>query len=143
MSGLNDRDAAALTYLAMRIRAETYGAGAWDEPGTASMIAKLRGRSLALTTEHIIRNAADLKAKTPGVLLGAYTPSAPPADTSRRHPRPEEACKTCGGWDGHCPCRATEGREVDDDLPSPDLPPVTDANPRLAERLRARTQETA
>ena len=131
MSGLNDRDATALVYLAMRVRAETYGAGPWDEHGTAAVVAKLKGRSLALTAEHVTRHATDPKAKTPGVLLGAYTPSAPPADTSRRYPRPDEACPTCGGWRGNCACKATEGRAIENDDPPDLLPP----DPTLAARL--------
>jgi hypothetical protein len=109
MSGINDQDARALTYLAMRVRAETYGAGPWDEHGTAATIANLKGRSLAMTTEHIIRHASDPKAKTPGVLLGAFTPSKA-AEVDRRHvaPKRDEACDLCGGWKNACPCSRVE-----------------------------------
>lgn len=100
----NDRDVQALTYLALRVRAETHGAGPWDEHGTAANIAKLKGRNLALTAESIVRHAADPKAKSPGVLLGAYTPAALPADTGKRgNPKAGQDCpRHPGYWADTC-----------------------------------------
>lgn len=102
MSGLNDQDARALTYLAMRIRQETYGAGPWDEDGTYANIRKLTGRSLALTAESIISHAADVNARTPGVLAGPFKGTKPSEREPEkfRPPKADEACAICGGW---CP----------------------------------------
>jgi hypothetical protein len=104
MSGLTDQDARALTYLALRIRTETYGAGPWDEAGTYANIAKLVGRSLALTSESIVRHAADKGARTPGVLLGAYTPAPlEHEDHARGNPKPGEDCpRHAGQWPDFC-----------------------------------------
>lgn len=97
------RDVPSLTHLAMRIRQETRGAGPWDEPGTAKIIAELVGRNLHITTEHIIRNAADPKAKNPGVLRGGYTPPPPPGEKVRPLRR-EDQCARCGGPKANCHC---------------------------------------
>lgn len=127
---VEDRDVAALTHLAMRIRQETYGAGPWDQPGTAKIIAELKGRNLLITTEHIIRNAADPKAKSPGVLRGAYTPPPPAAETVRRGVLRAEQCTRCGGRLPDCAC--TRERLVGD---VPDEIPEHPMSPKLAAKL--------
>lgn len=112
MTGLNDQDARALTYLALRIRTETHGAGPWDEHGTAANIAKLHGRSLAMTAEDIIRHAADAKARTPGVLLGSFKPKPVSQESTKRgNPKPGQDCGSHPGfWADTCstsgPCAA-------------------------------------
>lgn len=118
MSGLDERDASALHYLATRIRQETSGAGPWDAPGLASVLGKLKGRSLAMTAEHIIRHASDPKAKSPGVLLGSFTPAAVTVPTSTV-PKREEACRRCGGFKGACPCSRVESFGDDTDPVTP------------------------
>lgn len=76
MSGLNDQDARALTYLARRIRQETTGAAEWDEAGIYAKVTELRGQSLAQAIERVTRHAADIEARTPGAILRPFTPAA-------------------------------------------------------------------
>jgi hypothetical protein len=126
---LDDRDTGWLTFAALRIRQETRGAGPWDEHGTASIIGRLKGRNLLITIEHVIRHAADPKAKTPGVLLGAYTPPAPVAETTiRRGLRRDEQCERCGGRKGDCGCtREHLAADYTDELPEHPRNPNIDA----------------
>lgn len=114
MTGLNDQDARALTYLALRLRAETYGAGAWDEHGTFANIAKLAGQNLATAVERVVCHASDVKAKTPGVIAGPHVPSKPSEREPERFrpPKADEACRVCGGW---CPGPCVRDRFVADD----------------------------
>jgi hypothetical protein len=140
MTGLNDRDAQALTYLALRIRAETHGAGAWDKHGTAAKIAQLKGRSLAMTAQDIIGHAADAKARTPGVLLGAFKPKPveAPESTKRGNPKPGQDCpRHPGYWADTCdtagPCAAPKPY---DDAPPP--PPSWDPGNATAGAKAAR-----
>jgi hypothetical protein len=80
----NDRDVQALTYLAARIRTETYGACDWDHAGINAVISRFKGHDLAVTIERVTRHAADPEARTPGAMERSFTPAAPVP--SRRHP---------------------------------------------------------
>jgi hypothetical protein len=140
MSGINEQDARALTYLAMRIRQETYGAGPWDEHGTFTNIRKLTGRSLALTAESIISHAADPAAKTPGVLAGPFRGTKPSEREPEkfRPPKADEACPVCGGWcpPGDC----VRDRFVADDeerTPRVDRPASTEVRAEAIKTARA------
>jgi hypothetical protein len=108
---LTDRDAQALTYLAMRLRQETHGAGPWDEHGTHAVVAKLVGRNLAVSVEQVTRHAADPEAKTPGAIMRPFTPAAPTEHRDRPLPpkrgqdcphHPGQHATNCGG------CRADQ-----------------------------------
>lgn len=91
---LTKRDAQALTYLARRIREDTYGAADWDDAGTFAIIAELTGQSLAASIERVVRHAADPNARTPGAIRRAFTPElARPTPTP---PHRHEQCHTCG-----------------------------------------------
>jgi hypothetical protein len=78
MTGVNEQDVRALTYLAARIRSETHGAGRWDEAGIAAKVAELKGQGLAQAVERVARHAADRDAKTPGAILRPFLPDAQP-----------------------------------------------------------------
>lgn len=100
---MNDQDARALTYLAGRIRQDTYGANTWDEPGIFAVISELAGQSLALTIERVARHAADPGAKTPGAIRRPFIPDAqgserPPLDVAPVGSR----CTTCGEIETRC-----------------------------------------
>ena len=99
---LTDQDARALTYLATRLRAETPGAGKWDDAGTYAVIAGLVGQSLAVTIERVVRHAADKDAKTPGAIRRPFVPAAPESGT--RYPAKDgDSCPSHPGeWAHNC-----------------------------------------
>ena len=108
MSGANERDLRALAYLATRLRAETMGAGRWDDNGIWPILKKLEGQNLAVVIERVARHAADPEAKTPGAILRPFVPQAV---VESRHPHPlragdPEECRTHAGQHrDHCgPC---------------------------------------
>lgn len=121
MSGLNDQDARALTYLARRLRDETHGCRQWDEAGVFAKLAELKGQNLALTIERVLCHATDPEAKTPGSINRPFLPPKPserPKD--RAHPpRKAEECRShpghyatnCGG------CRADKLAMPDENEP--------------------------
>lgn len=86
-----DQDARALTYLAKRLREETYGANTWDEAGIHAVIAKLIGRNLPTLVEQVTRHASDPEAKTPGAINRPFLPEAPKAGANYP-PKKHEAC---------------------------------------------------
>lgn len=93
---IDDQELRAIQFLAERIRKNTPGAGLWDSAGFAANLRKLAGRNLHMTVEHVIRHAADPNAKTPGVLLGAYTPEAPSSAGKPHPPKAKDQCRRCG-----------------------------------------------
>lgn len=92
-----EQDARALTYLARRIRQETYGAREWDEAGIWAEIKTLIGQNLPLTIERVTRHAADPDAKTPGAIRRPFVPEAP----TRERPRPPKRHEECPTHPGH------------------------------------------
>lgn len=101
---LTDQDARALTYLAGRLRAETPGAGRWDDAGTHSVIAGLIGQNLAVTIERVVRHAADKDAKTPGAINRPFVPEG--ATPAARYPaKADDSCASHPGEWAHT-CRA-------------------------------------
>lgn len=131
MSGLNEQDARALTYLAGRIRQETYGAGPWDDDGTMANLRKLLGRNLAIVAEQVVCHASDAGARTPGVLAGPHLAKKPSErDPERFHPpRSEDACPTCGGY---CPSgKCLRDADGPDDEPPAERLPMADALARM------------
>lgn len=101
---LDDQELRAVQFLGERVRKATPGCGVWDEPGFTANLVKLRHWNLHLLIEHVIRHSADPKAKTPGVLLGAYTPTAPAVEMAHQPLRREEQCARCNGPKGRCHC---------------------------------------
>jgi hypothetical protein len=94
MTGVNEQDVRALTYLAARIRSETHGAGRWDEAGIAAKISELKGQGLAQVVERVARHASDRDAKTPGAILRPFLPDAP-VSSSRVPFDPALFCDIC------------------------------------------------
>lgn len=132
---LDDQELRALAFLALRVRKATFGCGPWDEAGLMANLRKVANRNLHMTIEHVLRHAADPNAKSPGVLAGSYTPPAPKAERFRPL-KASEQCRRCGGQRGACGCQledlAVDAHEPDE---TPDLPPLDQVNPRLAQRL--------
>ena len=117
MSGLTDQDARALTYLAGRLRAETPGAGRWDDAGTYAVIAGLVGQNLAVTIERVVRHAADKDAKTPGAIKRPFVPAAPESGT--RYPaKADDSCPLHAGEWAHS-CRSCAADRLAGDAPAP------------------------
>lgn len=102
---IDDQELRAIQFLAERVRKATNGAAPWDSAGLAANLRKLATRNLHMTIEHVLRHAADPDAKTPGVLLGAYTPAAPTSGGRPQPPRKHEQCTRCGGMLPDCACR--------------------------------------
>lgn len=135
--GVNERDLQAIAYLVARLRAETYGANTWDEAGIHAKLKPMVGRNLATTLEQVLRHAGDATAKTPGAIHRNFTPP-PSVPTRRGNPKPGEDCpEHAGQWPDNCAGCKTK-RYGDDDPASPDLPPLAEVNPRLAQRIAAR-----
>lgn len=117
---IDDRELAAIAFLAMRVRKTTHGAGPWDELGLVANLRKLQDRNLHMTIEHVLRHAADPKAKNPGVLLGAFTPEAPKPGPARAPKKAEECPKHPGSFKGVCSgCRADAIAGSDSPRPVP------------------------
>jgi hypothetical protein len=115
---IDDRELQAIAFLALRVRRATNGAGAWDEPGLIANLRKIQNRNLHMTIEHVLRHAADPSAKTPGVILGSFTPDAPKPGPARPPKKAEECPKHPGSFKGTCSgCRA-------DELAGDDSPPL-------------------
>ena len=97
-----EQDARALTFIACRIRAETFGAREWDEPGTFAEIKKFIGHNLPLTVERVTRHASDPHAQRPSAMQRPFVPDAPKGQ-SAFPPKREEACELHGGHKDRCP----------------------------------------
>lgn len=124
MSTIDDQALRALCFLALRVRRDTHGAGPWDEAGLMANLRKIANRNLHLTIEHVLRHAADPNAKSPGVILGSYTPAAPdPKAQPFTPPKRHEACAACGRHHDHCLC--PDGPTSLDQQPTP-APPTSE-----------------
>lgn len=138
--GVTERDLTAIVYLAGRLRAETHGANTWDEAGIVAKVRELLGQNLEITLERVFRHAADPEAKTPGAIHRGFLPPAaserPSAKRGNPH-RDEECPRHPGQWPDNCASCNTEGFDPQA-ATSPDVPPVADVNPGLAQRLAAR-----
>lgn len=132
MTGLTDRDAQALTYLACRIRKEVPGARKWDEAGTHAEIVKMLGQNLPIVVERVTRHAGDVDAKTPGAIRRPFIPAAAVAGPPSP-PRPHEACRDCGRHFDSCLCDGGPKTRKPEQIPDPT--PIVD-------RLRAVIAET-
>lgn len=115
---IDDQELRAIAFLALRVRRATPGAGPWDEDGLITNLRKIANRNLHLTIEHVLRHAADSAAKSPGVLVGRFTPEAP--KTERAHPpKRNEQCPRCGGRLPDCACTLEDRAvEYDDEPPA-------------------------
>lgn len=102
---IDDQELRAIQFLAERVRKATSGAAPWDSAGLVANLRKLTDRNLHMTIEHVMRHAADPKAKNPGVLAGSYTPPAPTSTGIPRPPKRAKQCSRCGGRKGDCACR--------------------------------------
>ncbi len=137
----DDQELRAIAFLAMRVRRSTYGAGPWDEAGLMTNLRKIADRNLHMTVEHVLRHAADPKAKSPGVIVGHWTPEAPKDEPKRVGPpkrdqecphHPGQYADNCGG------CQADQ--RADDEHASPPRPrePVDPTAPAAAIRAALR-----
>lgn len=116
-----DQDARALTYLARRLRDDTYGCGKWDENGTYAEVSKLVGQNLAVTIERVVAHACDPAAKTPGAIRRPFVPThdhqTRPRDVAELHSRcqvcsnPEDVCRRL--WADDHEFRRWEPKTVD------------------------------
>lgn len=129
-------DVATLTYLARRLRKETYGCAQWDEAGTYSVIRGFVGHGYAETLHLVVGHSMDPKAQTPGAMKRPFVPKRD--DGGLRQPaKAGEDCKRHKGeYVGSCRLCAVEQLEHPQD-------PVLDdddrtAGQRLRDELRAR-----
>lgn len=139
----NDRDLAALTYLAGRLRSETYGCGAWDQRGLEVKVAEFKGMQLAVVVEQILRHATDPEAKTPGALHRKFSPPTPSekAPTKRGNPHRDQECSHHPGqWPDNCAGCKTESIAAYYDEPDQDRPTSADASLARALLAQARAQ---
>lgn len=73
---VNDRDVSAFAHLAVRLRQDTQGCGAWDLHGTTTVFAQhLKGKHLATAMELVLAHAQDPEAKTPAAVTRPFTPT--------------------------------------------------------------------
>lgn len=139
---VDDQELRAIQFLGERIRKATHGCGVWDEPGFTANLNKLRHWNLHLLAEHVIRHAADPKAKTPGVLLGSFTPSAPTGGSRPAPLKAAEQCKRCGGRKGTCACTREHLAASDDETAA--LEPLSpEESKRLIEQAFGRAPAPA
>lgn len=134
-----ERDIQALTYLAMRLRAETPGARTWDEPGTATVFAAMKGHNLAISVERVLKHATDPEARTPGAINRTFTPKRD------QHPRgafPPKSGEECADHVGQLPppyCAVHANDDVRAWYDTDDDPePLAVPNPAAAIRARLR-----
>jgi hypothetical protein len=111
--GVTNRDLAALTYLAGRLREETYGCGAWDQRGLEVKVAEFKNQNLAIVVEQILRHATDLEAKTPGALHRKFSPPMPSEREPMKRGNPKvgdegECRQHPGQWADNCGGCATK-----------------------------------
>lgn len=134
---MTQRDAQALTYIAMRLREDIKGASKWDEHGTYSVVAKFIGQNLATSVEQVTRHAADVEAKTPGAITRPFLPAAPERDSRARPPKRTEECKKHPGqWATNCGgCNADRLAATYDDEEHDVTEPMTKAAALAAARV--------
>jgi hypothetical protein len=125
--GTTDRDLAALTYLAGRLRVETYGCGPWDQRGLEVKVAEFKNQNLTIVVEQILRHATDPEAKTPGALHRKFSPPMPSEREPRKRGNPragdEGECSVhLGQWADNCAGCRTNSLVGDDDDTAPPSP---------------------
>lgn len=132
-----EQDLRALAYLAQRLRAETHGAGKWDEAGLWPVLKRLEGHNLALTIERVTRHAADPQARTPAAIERPFVPEAPTSSGHRYPAKPDDECRIhVGEWAETCRMCAADRLAGDETPPRRQPPAATDAATHVA-RLRA------
>lgn len=141
--GVTDQDVPTLVALAKRLRQETYGCGEWQEPGIVATVRDMVGWNYATAVEQILRRAADPEARTPKAMLHRMTSAALPSEKPK-YAGPLKAVDECPLHIGqprppHCATCATDAVDAYSDHEPPDLPPLTEVNPRLAQRIKALT----
>lgn len=99
---IDEQELRALAFLALRVRKATHGCAPWDEPGLMANLRKIQNRNLHMTIEHVLRHAADPNAKSPGVIVGSFTPEAPKAARFTPPKRHEECKIHAGQWANAC-----------------------------------------
>lgn len=130
-------DAQTLTYLAIRLRQETYGCGPWDHAGTFSVIRELIGQNYAETLHRIVGHAMDPEARTPGAIKRPFVPKRQDEPGRRMPAKPAEECRLhVGEYVGSCRACAVQHIDAPTDpiLDDPDR----SAGRQLREQLRAR-----
>lgn len=129
-------DAKVFTYLARRLRKETYGCAEWDEAGTYAVIREFVGHTYSETLHLVVGHAMDPAARTPGAMRRPFVPKRD--DGGRRQPaKAGEDCKRhAGEYVGSCRACAVEQYDAPTD------PVLADddrsAGQRLRDELRAR-----
>jgi hypothetical protein len=91
-------DAQAIVQLVRTVRAQTPGAGPWDEAGILAALRKVAHMSLTEVIGAAIRAAADPTFSTPGGIGNTETSAwRPPAPSPIRRPplKPAERCRVC------------------------------------------------
>ena len=117
------RDAQALTYLATRIREETYSAGTWDQTGTYAVIAELVGQNLSETIRRVVGHASDPEARTPGAIKRPFVPKSPPNAGARYPAGATEECRLHRGeWASSCRACAADQLAADPEAVTPERP---------------------
>jgi hypothetical protein len=94
-----------LTAIALACR--PHGARRWDGPGVLAAIGKVKHLSLADVAMATVRAACDRHLETPGAIANTQAPcwkERPAEPTTKRNPRPAEACVTCGREYGSTCC---------------------------------------
>lgn len=145
--GMIPADVPMLTELARRLREETHGCGPWDPAGIAKVITEMRTWNLEVVVEQILRRATDPDARTPKAMLH-HASSAPLPSQKPKYAGPLKAADECPKHIGqprppHCATCATDKVDAYSDHETPDLPPLEQVNPNLAQRLKALTGEEA
>lgn len=142
---INKDQARMLTALAVACRPT--GAPRWDEEGVFRNIGKINTWSLPMLIEHVIRHAADPKAKTPGVIGSSHTPAELGMPTPGPIRRGEECRAHVGERAESCTwcvrdVRAWDELEADPVEPLPDPVTVARAAIRAVKCNPATTEET-
>lgn len=134
---IQDDELRAIHFLATRIRRATAGAGPWDEHGLMVNLRKVQNRNLHMTTESVLRHAADPKAKSPGVIVAAFTPPPPSNEGTPHPPKKADECRLHPGqYASTCATCITEPTRAYHDDEDP--PPMTATQALAAARAAAR-----
>lgn len=121
-------DAQALTYIAVRLRQETYGCAKWDHAGTFSVIRELIGQNYSETLHRVIGHAMDPEARTPGAIRRPFVPKRPDEPGRRVPAKAGEDCRRHPGeYVGSCRACSVEHLDAPTD-------PVLDDQDRTAGR---------
>lgn len=90
-----------LTPLALACR--PVGAPKWDEAGTFAAIGRIASWPLPMAIEHVVRHAADSKARTPGVIGSSHTPAELGSPTGGPHRKTDDCSAHPGMRAESCP----------------------------------------